>query len=82
MPHFKLESFFRAGLAVLTGALLIAGGVSLGMADVNWHHKHTITASTEHEAKGKCASGCSTQSHSKSKVKQKNWASYHCWCGD
>ena len=31
MPHFKLESFFRAGLAILTGALLTTwGGVPCG----------------------------------------------------
>ena len=84
MPHFKLKSFIRAGLAILTGALLTTGGVSLVEADSDdcWHHTHTITASTEHQAKGKCASGCSTQGHSDSKVERKNWASWECECRD
>ena len=81
MPHFKLKSFFRAGVAILTGVLLTTGGVSLVEANPSncWHHTHTINASTEHEAKGKCAYNCSTQGHSDSQVKCEN-AAWKCEC--
>ena len=77
MAHVLKNGNFRAGLAVLAGALLwmalLTGALLItrgpAMADEkSWHHKHLITASTKQEAKGKCASGCSTQGHSEYRV--------------
>lgn len=55
MPHL-LKSFFRAGVAILTGVLLTTGGVSLveAYSSTNLHHCHTVYATTSSEASGTC----------------------------
>ena len=81
MPHL-LKSFFRAGVAILTGLLLTTGGVSLVEADPKncWHHGHTVYAHTSSQADGKCASNCSNQGHSDHDIDLVNPGTWFCEC--
>ena len=81
MPHL-LKSFFRAGVAILTGVLLTTGGVSLVEAgsSASYHHCHTVYAFTNSQASGKCGYNCSNLGHGDSRISNTNPGTWRCEC--
>ena len=77
-----MKQSMKAVLAILAGALLTTGGLSLVEADQNWHHGHYLDAQTGSEANGKCASACSVAGHAEHQVTNTSPGVWYCECGD